>query len=47
MHKTMEEGFRTNQEYLDAGLPACVSLVNSVASAEIPRINHVLAKMEK
>ena len=47
MHKTMEEGFRTNQEYVDAGLPACVSLVNSVASAEIPRINHALNKLEK
>lgn len=40
MHKAMEEGFRSNQEYEDAGLPACVSLVNSVASAEIPRLNH-------
>jgi hypothetical protein len=35
----MEEGFRSNEEYDEAGLPACISLVNSVASAEIPRLN--------
>lgn len=42
MYKTMEEGFRSNQEYMEAGLPACVSLVNSVASAEIPRLSYEL-----
>ena len=35
----MEEGFRSVQEYTEAGLPGCISLVNSVASAEIARIN--------
>jgi hypothetical protein len=36
----MEEGFRTPTEYQqETGLPLCVSLVNSVASAEIARIN--------
>jgi len=35
----MEEGFRSIQEYQEAGLPHCISLVNSVASAEIARIN--------
>lgn len=35
----MEEGFRSIQEYSEAGLPGCISLVNSVASAEIARIN--------
>lgn len=39
MHRAMEEGFRTVQEYQETGLPHCVSLVNSVASAEIARIN--------
>ena len=40
--KAMEEGFRSSSEYLEAGLPGCVSLVNGVASAEIPRINAFL-----
>ena len=35
----MEEGFRSIQEYTEAGLPGCIALVNSVASAEIARIN--------
>ena len=35
----MEEGFRSIPEYTEAGLPGCISLVNSVASAEIARIN--------
>ena len=35
----MEEGFRSFSEYSEAGLPGCISLVNSVASAEIARIN--------
>ena len=35
----MEEGFRSFQEYTEAGLPGCISLVNSVASAEISRIS--------
>jgi hypothetical protein len=42
IHRAMEEGFRTPQEYQEIGggmLPSCVSLVNSVASAEIARIN--------
>jgi hypothetical protein len=38
----MEEGFRSQSEYEHEGLPGCVSLVNSVASAEISRINHFL-----
>ena len=38
----MEEGFRSIQEYNEAGLPGCISLVNSVASAEIARINQFL-----
>lgn len=46
MHKAMEEGFRNYQEYLDAGMPGCVSLVNSVASAEIPRVNKYLKEQE-
>lgn len=39
IHRAMEEGFRTQVEYQETGLPLCVSLVNSVASAEIARIN--------
>lgn len=39
IHRAMEEGFRSQAEYDSAGLPSCVSLVNSVASAEIARIN--------
>ncbi len=40
MYRAMEEGFRTPQEYQqEIGLPISVSLVNSVASAEIARIN--------
>lgn len=42
MLKAMEEGFRTNQEYEDAGLPACVALVNTVASAEMPRLHQLV-----
>ena len=38
----MEEGFRSIQEYTEAGLPGCIALVNSVASAEIARINQFL-----
>jgi hypothetical protein len=38
----MEEGFRSIQEYTEAGLPGCIALVNSVASAEIARINQYL-----
>jgi len=41
MLKAMEEGFRSEKDYEDAGLPACVTLVNSVASAEIPRLNQL------
>ena len=39
IHRAMEEGFRSFSEYSEAGLPGCISLVNSVASAEIARIN--------
>ena len=39
IHRAMEEGFRSSSEYEEAGLPGCVSLVNSVASAETARIN--------
>jgi hypothetical protein len=35
----MEEGFRSQNEYNDTALPNCIPLVNSVASAEIARIN--------
>ena len=35
----MEEGFRSQGEYLETPLPNCIPLVNSVASAEIARIN--------
>jgi hypothetical protein len=42
MHKAMEEGFRSNEDYESAGLPGCVALVNSVASAEIPRLNQLI-----
>ena len=35
----MEEGFRTQSEYADTDLPNCIPLVNSVASAELARIN--------
>lgn len=34
----VEAGFKSCDEYLLAGLPGYVSLVNSVASAEMPRI---------
>ena len=44
IHKAMENGFRSYQEYEEAGLPGCVSLVNSVASAETPRIHEYLHK---
>jgi hypothetical protein len=35
----MEEGFRSQGEYVETQLPNCIPLVNSVASAEIARIN--------
>ena len=38
MLKAMEDGFRFTQESDDAQ-PACIALVNSVASAEIPRLS--------
>lgn len=44
IHKAMENGFRSYQEYEEAGLPGCISLVNSVASAETPRIHEYLHK---
>jgi len=47
MLKVLEDGFRSNQDYEDAGMPACVTLVNSLASAEIPRLNHFFNKMQK
>lgn len=42
----MEEGFRSASDYENDNLPACVSLVNSVASAEVARINHYLRNEE-
>jgi len=39
IHRAMEEGFRSVPEYQSTSLPHCVALVNSVASAEIARIN--------
>jgi hypothetical protein len=39
MHRAMEEGFRSINEYQELCFPHCISLVNSVASAEIARIN--------
>ena len=42
IHRAMEEGFRMTQEYEALNLPSCVSLVNSVGSAEISRINQFL-----
>jgi len=42
IHRAMEEGFRTASDYESDGLPGCVSLVNSVASAETSRINWYL-----
>lgn len=38
LFKIVEEGFKAPEEYEYHGLPAYVSLVNSVASAEMPRI---------
>jgi hypothetical protein len=38
----MEEGFRSQSEYSETQLPNCIPLVNSVASAEVPRINNFL-----
>ena len=39
IHRAMEEGFRSQSEYNDTPLPNCIPLVNSVASAELARIN--------
>ena len=39
IQRALEEGFRSQQENTDVGLPACTPLVNSVASAEVARIN--------
>ena len=39
IHRSMEEGFRSQGEYNETALPNCIPLVNSVASAEIARIN--------
>jgi len=39
IHRSMEQGFRSQQEYEGTPLPNCIPLVNSVASAEIARIN--------
>jgi hypothetical protein len=38
--KAMEEGFRSQNEYKMMGMPPCVGLVNSIASAEGSRINN-------
>jgi len=40
----MEEGFRTPAEYSSMGMNPHISLVNSVANAESPRINAYLNK---
>ena len=45
--KALEEGFRSVAANEEAGLPPCVGLVNSVASAEIPRLNHLLKNHQK
>ena len=42
IHRAMEEGFRSQSEYSETQLPNCIPLVNSVASAEVPRINNFL-----
>ena len=39
LHRAMEEGFRSQAEYEETPLPNCIPLVNSVASAELARIN--------
>lgn len=39
IYRAMEEGFRSQNEYYETQLPNCIPLVNSVASAEIARIN--------
>lgn len=42
IYKAMEEGFRTPNEYSHLGMSHYVALVNSIASAETPRINSFL-----
>ena len=39
LHRVMEEGFRSQNDYYENILPNCIPLVNSVSSAEIARIN--------
>lgn len=39
LHRAMEEGFRSQHEYKDSPLPNCIPLVNSLASADLARIN--------
>ncbi|CAG9310144.1 unnamed protein product [Blepharisma stoltei] len=38
IHRVMEEGFRTPDEYRDINLPGCIPLVNSVQTAELSRL---------
>ena len=42
IHRAMEEGFRSSKEYAETPLPSSIPLCNSVASAEIARINAFL-----
>ena len=40
--RAMEEGFRGASDYQGLGMQHCVALVNSISSAETPRINQFL-----
>jgi hypothetical protein len=42
IHRAVEEGFRSPSDYQNAGMPSCVGLVNSVASAETAKIKYFL-----
>lgn len=42
IYRAIEEGFRTPEEYSQIGMKPYITLVNSIASAESPRINAFL-----
>lgn len=39
LYRAIEEGFKSVSEYEEMGMPSYITLVNSIASAELPRIH--------
>lgn len=47
LSRIMEEGFRTPEEYKDMNLPGCITLANSVQTAELARLRELGDQSEK